>query len=144
MAEPVILTEGVRLRMQKSVDFLNRYLKDAQAPVYGINTGFGSLQNVEISASELNELQENLLITHAAGVGALLSEELTLTMMWLKLLNMSKGYSGIRPLVFERLALMYNERVIPCVNEQGSLGASGDLAPLAQMSLPLIGKTGSR
>lgn len=140
MAEPVILSEGVRLRMQKSVDFLNRYLKEAQAPVYGINTGFGSLQNVEISAAELNELQENLLITHAAGVGALLSEELTLSMMWLKLLNMSKGYSGIRLLVFERLALMFNERIIPCVNEQGSLGASGDLAPLAQMSLPLIGK----
>ena len=59
MAEPVILAESVRLRMQKSVDFLTRYLKDAQAPVYGINTGFGSLQNVEISASELNELQEN-------------------------------------------------------------------------------------
>lgn len=140
MAEPVELTEAVRNRMQKSVDFLHGYLSDAKAPVYGINTGFGSLQNVEISASELNELQENLLITHAAGVGALLSEELTKTMMWLKLLNMSKGYSGIRPLVFERLALMYNDNVIPCVNEQGSLGASGDLAPLSQMCLPLIGK----
>lgn len=140
MAEPVELTEVVRNRMQKSVDFLHGYLSDAKAPVYGINTGFGSLQNVEISASELNELQENLLITHAAGVGALLSEELTKTMMWLKLLNMSKGYSGIRPLVFERLALMYNDNVIPCVNEQGSLGASGDLAPLSQMCLPLIGK----
>lgn len=140
MAEPVELTEIVRNRMQKSVDFLHGYLSDAKAPVYGINTGFGSLQNVEISAFELNELQENLLITHAAGVGSLLSEELTKTMMWLKLLNMSKGYSGIRPLVFERLAFMYNHNVIPCVNEQGSLGASGDLAPLSQMCLPLIGK----
>ena len=116
MSEPVILSDKVRERMQKSVDFLKGYLVRAQAPVYGINTGFGSLQNVEISASELNELQENLLITHAAGVGALLSEEITRTMMWLKLLNMSKGYSGIRPLVFERLAYMYNNGIVPVVN----------------------------
>ena len=140
MASPVVLTEELRSRMQKSVDFLKAYLSEAKAPVYGINTGFGSLQNVEISPSELNELQENLLITHAAGVGALLSEELTRNMMWLKLLNMSKGFSGIRPLVFERLAFMYNSHITPCVNEQGSLGASGDLAPLSQMCLPLIGK----
>ena len=140
MSEPVVLSDKVLERMQKSVDFLKDYLARAQAPVYGINTGFGSLQNVEISASELNELQENLLITHAAGVGALLSEEITRTMMWLKLLNMSKGYSGIRPLVFERLAYMYNNGIVPVVNEQGSLGASGDLAPLSQMCLPLIGK----
>ena len=140
MSEPVVLSDQVRERMQKSVDFLKGYLERAQAPVYGINTGFGSLQNVEISASELNELQENLLITHAAGVGALLSEEITRAMMWLKLLNMSKGYSGIRPIVFERLAFMYNNGVVPVVNEQGSLGASGDLAPLSQMCLPLIGK----
>ena len=140
MASPVVLTEELRSRMQKSVDFLKGYLSEAKAPVYGINTGFGSLQNVEISPSELNELQENLLITHAAGVGALLSEALTRNMMWLKLLNMSKGFSGIRPLVFERLAFMYNSHITPCVNEQGSLGASGDLAPLSQMCLPLIGK----
>ncbi len=140
MAEPVVLDEKTRLKMQKSVDFLTQYISESTAPIYGINTGFGSLQNVKISPSELEELQENLLITHAAGVGSMLSEETTRVMMWLKLLNMSKGYSGIRPLVFERLAHMYNQRVTPCVHEQGSLGASGDLAPLSEMCLPLIGR----
>jgi histidine ammonia-lyase len=140
MSEPVLLNSETRQKMQASVDFLQRYIQESEAPIYGINTGFGSLQNVQISDAELHELQENLLITHAAGVGPLLSEELTRVMMWLKMLNMSKGHSGIRPLVFERLALMYNEGVTPCVHEQGSLGASGDLAPLSQMCLPLIGK----
>ncbi|MDA8628917.1 histidine ammonia-lyase [Bacteroidia bacterium] len=136
----VVLDDATRERMERSVTFLKQHIEKSTAPIYGINTGFGSLQNVGISQDELEELQENLLITHASGVGELLSEELTRIMMWLKMLNMSKGHSGIRPVIFERLALMYNEGVIPCVTEQGSLGASGDLAPLSQMSLPLIGK----
>ena len=136
----VLLDDATRERMERSVTFLKQHIEKSTAPIYGINTGFGSLQNVGISQNELEELQENLLITHASGVGELLSEELTRIMMWLKMLNMSKGHSGIRPVIFDRLALMYNERVTPCVTEQGSLGASGDLAPLSQMSLPLIGK----
>jgi len=136
----VELTPNTQKIMQDSVDFLRRYLDEADKPIYGVNTGFGSLQNIEISSSELSKLQENLLITHAAGVGNPLSDELILTMMWLKLLNMSKGHSAIRPEVFERLAFMFNNKVIPVVTEQGSLGASGDLAPLSQMVLPLIGK----
>lgn len=138
--EKVVLNDEIRDKMERSVAFLKKYIDQADAPIYGINTGFGSLQNVEISSDELEELQENLLITHASGVGPLLDEETTLTMIWLKLVNMSKGHSGIRPIVFERLADMFNERVVPCVTEQGSLGASGDLAPLSQMVLPIIGK----
>ncbi len=126
--------------MQRSVDFLKEFLGKSDKPIYGVNTGFGSLQNIEISSTELSRLQENLLITHAAGVGAPLSDDLVLTMIWLKLLNMSKGHSAVRPEVFERLAYMFNNRIIPLVTEQGSLGASGDLAPLSQMVLPLIGK----
>lgn len=138
--QSVELTDSVRSSMEKSVAFLKKYLENASAPVYGVNTGFGSLQNVVISHDKLEQLQENLLITHASGVGTELQPELVKAMMWLKLLNMSRGFSAIRPVVFERLAFMFNHQVIPCVTEQGSLGASGDLAPLSQMVLPLIGK----
>ncbi|MCL9980873.1 MAG: histidine ammonia-lyase [Bacteroidia bacterium] len=138
--KPVELTPQTRKTLQDSVDFLHKFLEQSDKPIYGVNTGFGSLQNIEISSSELSKLQENLLITHAAGVGSALNDELVLTMMWLKLLNMSKGHSAVRPEVFERLAYMFNHQIIPLVTEQGSLGASGDLAPLSQMVLPLIGK----
>ncbi len=137
---PVELTEELRAQMNRSVDFLKRFLEEATAPVYGVNTGFGSLQNVVISESRLSDLQENLLITHASGVGEMLPRSRVKTMLWLKLLNMSNVYSAVRPLVFERLAAMYNEDALPLVYEQGSLGASGDLAPLSQMVLPIIGK----
>ncbi|MEI8101378.1 MAG: aromatic amino acid ammonia-lyase, partial [Bacteroidota bacterium] len=140
LQQPVELSVEVRERMDRSVAFLQSYLDKATSPVYGVNTGFGSLQNVEISREDLSALQENLLITHAAGVGKPLSFELVRNMLWLKMLNMSKGYSAIRPEIFEKLSAMYNQGWFPVVTEQGSLGASGDLAPLSQMVLPLIGK----
>ena len=136
----VELTDSVRKTMQNSVDFLQRYMDNATAPVYGVNTGFGSLQNVVVSNEQLSELQENLLTTHAAGVGEPLKDGLVRNMLWLKLLNMSKGHSAVRPIIFERLAYMFNHSIFPVVTSQGSLGASGDLAPLSQMVLPLIGK----
>lgn len=92
IGQNVELTDQVRKTMQNSVDFLQRYMDNAVAPVYGVNTGFGSLQNVVVSNQQLSELQENLLITHAAGVGEPLKEELVMNMLWLKLLNMSKGH----------------------------------------------------
>jgi len=140
LQQPVELSVEVRERMDRSVAFLQSYLDKATSPVYGVNTGFGSLQNVEISREDLSALQENLLITHAAGVGKPLAFELVRNMLWLKMLNMSKGYSAIRPEIFEKLSAMYNQGWFPVVTEQGSLGASGDLAPLSQMVLPLIGK----
>jgi histidine ammonia-lyase len=91
---PVELTPEVRERMDRSVAFLQSYLDNATSPVYGVNTGFGSLQNVEISREDLSALQENLLITHAAGVGNPLNMHLVRTMLWLKMLNMSKGVFG--------------------------------------------------
>ena len=91
---PVELTPEVRERMDRSVAFLQSYLDNATSPVYGVNTGFGSLQNVEISREDLSALQENLLITHAAGVGNPLNMQLVRTMLWLKMLNMSKGVFG--------------------------------------------------
>lgn len=126
-------------RINASVAFLESYLENAGAPVYGVNTGFGSLQNVRIPDDQLHELQRNLLITHAAGGGAWLSTDLVRLMMLLKVINISKGYSAVRPVVAERLMWLYNEGWTPEVHEQGSLGASGDLAPLAEMCLPLIG-----
>lgn len=135
----VELSSEVRSTMQKSVDFLNKYLSEASAPVYGVNTGFGSLQNVVIDSNQLSELQRNLLITHAAGTGDYLKTSIVKKMLWLKLYNMSKGHSGIRPLIFERLAAMLNQKIYPLIPEQGSLGASGDLAPLSHMVLPIIG-----
>lgn len=138
--ETIELSPDVRKRMQDSVDFLKRYLEAAEAPVYGVNTGFGSLQSVRVPDDQLSELQRNLLITHAAGTGEVLSRDLRRLMIYLKLQNMSQGYSALRPIVFERLAAMLNQDCLPRVTQQGSLGASGDLAPLAQMVLPLIGE----
>ena len=102
---PVSLSDETRNTMQKSVDFLQRFMDQATAPVYGVNTGFGSLQNVVVSNEQLSQLQENLLITHAAGVGEPLKPQLVANMLWLKLINMSKGHSAVRPIIFERLVL---------------------------------------
>ena len=126
-------------RINESVDALNAYLKDENPAVYGVNTGFGSLQNVRIPDAELEELQRNLLITHAAGTGKPLNTELVKTMLLLKIINIGKGFSAVRAEVVERLIWFYNNDWIPVVHEQGSLGASGDLAPLSEMCLPLLG-----
>lgn len=108
-------------------------------PVYGINTGFGKLANVVIEKEHTRELQKNLLMSHACGVGEPFSEEVARGMMLLRINALIKGYSGIRYAVLEVLLEMLNKGVTPVVFSQGSLGASGDLAPLAHMSLPLLG-----
>ncbi|MEK0420280.1 MAG: hypothetical protein RLZZ161_131 [Bacteroidota bacterium] len=126
-------------RINECVDALNAYLQDGNKAVYGVNTGFGSLQNIRIPENELEELQRNLLITHAAGTGSLLKSNIVKTMLLLKIINIGKGYSAVRAEVAERLIWFYNNDWIPVVHEQGSLGASGDLAPLSEMCLPLLG-----
>lgn len=136
---PIIWSEADWNHIQKSVDFLADYLQKSENPVYGVNTGFGSLQNVKIEAKDLSELQKNLLITHAAGVGELLPASLVKKMLLLKIINIKKGYSAVRKNIVERLIFHYNNNLIPVVHSQGSLGASGDLAPLAEMCLPLLG-----
>jgi len=126
--------------IDQAYDYLHQHIADAKEPVYGVNTGFGSLCEVEIEKDELGKLQENLLITHAAGVGPMLSKELSKSMLLLKIENIAKGHSGVSRNVVQRLVDMYNLDLIPAIHSQGSLGASGDLAPLAELFLPLIGQ----
>ncbi|MDD3478062.1 MAG: histidine ammonia-lyase [Candidatus Izemoplasmatales bacterium] len=109
------------------------------APVYGINTGFGKLADTPIENGEVSQLQKNLLMSHACGVGNPYSEDIVRGMMALRINALIKGYSGIRMETIMKLMELLNKRVTPVVFEQGSLGASGDLAPLSHMSLPLIG-----
>lgn len=130
--------------LKKAVIACRSYLEGAidrsERPIYGVNTGFGSLCDTEISREEISQLQVNLVISHACGVGEVIPEELSRIMLLLKIINLSLGHSGIRMETLDRLIHFYNEGMIPVVYEQGSLGASGDLAPLAHLSLPLLNR----
>lgn len=118
--------------------YLNEKLSSGNT-YYGINTGFGSLCNVRISDEELSRLQENLVKSHACGMGEEVDSEIVRIMFLLKIKNMSLGYSGITQHTLKRFIFLYNNGVLPVIYSQGSLGASGDLAPLAHMTLPLLG-----
>lgn len=107
--------------------------------VYGVNTGFGQLANVHISNDELAHLQVNLVRSHAVGVGVNLDDEVVRLIMLMKLVALAQGYSGVRPVLIDSLCALINRRVYPCIPAQGSVGASGDLAPLAHMASVLIG-----
>ena len=123
------------LKSQKNV----REIVESERTVYGINTGFGPLCDVKISEEETAQLQYNLIISHAVGVGKPIAKELSKVMMISKIHALSKGFSGVSLEVIERLIFMLQEDIIPVVPEQGSVGASGDLAPLAHLVLPLLG-----
>lgn len=120
-------------------DYLDNAILSAGRPLYGITTGFGSLCNIAIPADDLSTLQENLVKSHSCGCGPLVSTDIVRIMMLNKVKSLSLGKSGVQLSTVERLIDMFNADIIPVVYEQGSLGASGDLAPLANMSLPLIG-----
>lgn len=107
--------------------------------VYGINTGFGSLANQTISTENLKQLQKNLVLSHACGTGELLSDEIVCSMMLLKINNLAQGYSGVRMQLIEHLLSLFNHKIYPCIPAKGSVGASGDLAPLAHLALPILG-----
>ncbi|HRJ64598.1 MAG TPA: aromatic amino acid lyase, partial [Brevundimonas sp.] len=107
--------------------------------VYGVNTGFGLLANTSIATDDLETLQKNLVLSHACGVGALLPDEVVRLLMVLKIASLSKGASGIRRETLEALIALVNADILPCIPSKGSVGASGDLAPLAHMSCVLIG-----
>lgn len=129
--------------LQERMAPARRVVEDAVAsgrPVYGINTGLGDLANVRIDAREATPLQEAILRSHAAGVGPPLPVEVVRAMLLLKARTLAMGVSGVRPVLVERLVRMLNESIHPVVPSQGSLGASGDLAPLAHLALPLIGE----
>jgi len=108
--------------------------------VYGINTGFGRLANQRINADQLQQLQVNLILSHAVGVGPALPDEVVRMVLLLKLGSLGLGYSGVRPIVIEYLTRFFNEDALPCIPSQGSVGASGDLAPLAHLAGVLIGE----
>lgn len=134
------LSDESRINIENSRNYLNRKMTQNTQPIYGINTGFGSLCNVKISAENLTELQENLVMSHACGTGTPVARPVIKLMLLLKIQSLSYGHSGVALTTVQRLIDFYNEDILPVIYEQGSLGASGDLAPLAHLSLPLIGK----
>lgn len=142
-----ILTEKDRLvlsveadrRIRHCREYLDRKLAKSHEPLYGIDTGFGSLCYIRISEHDIEQLQHNLVVSHAAGMGDPVPPEIVRIMLLLKVQSLSYGFSGVREKVVQRLIDFYNADILPLVFELGSLGASGDLAPLAHLSLPLIG-----
>lgn len=142
-----ILMEDKKLKLSdESIEKINKcrtYLdeksKENTTPMYGINTGFGSLYNIKIDDENLQKLQENLVKSHACGTGEKVPKSIVKLMLLLKIKSLSYGYSGVQLQIVERLIDFYNHNVYPIIYTQGSLGASGDLAPLAHLALPLIG-----
>ena len=137
--ETLELSEQLIDNIKKGRAFLESFIERAHRPIYGVNTGFGSLCDTEIATEDLGTLQENLVKSHACGVGAIVDPEIVKYMLVLKVLGLSKGNSGVKLQTVEGLLDLYNSGVIPVAYEQGSLGASGDLAPLAHLALPLLG-----
>lgn len=143
-----ILKENLKLKLDQQTEkkvssnrlYLDQKLENSDVLHYGINTGFGSLCNKVISSGELRKLQVNLVRSHACGFGKEVDNEMVKIMMLLKIQSLSRGYSGITLTTLKRLIYFFNHDIFPIVYEQGSLGASGDLAPLAHMSLALIGE----
>ena len=134
------LGENAREAVLKCYNYLHEKLDSESNIIYGINTGFGSLCNTVIGNHELEQLQLNLVRSHACGIGAVVSEDITKRILLLKAIGLSKGHSGVQIETIEQILFLYNENILPVIYEQGSLGASGDLAPLAHMSLSLIGE----
>jgi histidine ammonia-lyase len=134
------LSPASKRKIENCRKYLDRKLESIGAPVYGINTGFGALYNKSISDSELGTLQRNLVMSHACGTGEEVPPEIVKLMLLLKIQGLSYGKSGVQIETVERLIDFFNHDIIPVVYQQGSLGASGDLAPLAHLSLPLIGE----
>ena len=137
--KPVALSEELRHRIVRCREYLDRKIKDSDQPVYGITTGFGSLCDISVGGGELSQLQRNLVMSHSCGTGEQVPSEIVRLMLLLKIRSLSYGYSGVRLETVERLIDFYNNGILPVVYRQGSLGASGDLAPLAHLSLPLLG-----
>lgn len=126
-------------RIEKCRKYLDSKMEDLDRPVYGVTTGFGSLCSVTIPLEDLSTLQHNLVTSHACGMGERVRPEIVRLMLFLKAQNLSYGHSGAQVATVQRLIDMFNADILPVVYQQGSLGASGDLAPLAHLCLPLIG-----
>lgn len=143
-----VLNSGAKLALSETAKekiaacraYLDQEIAKADRLIYGINTGFGSLCNTAISTDDLEQLQNNLVLSHACGAGNRVPDEIVKRMLLLKVLGLSHGASGVQVETVERLIFYYNNDIFPVVYQQGSLGASGDLAPLAHLVLPLIGE----
>jgi histidine ammonia-lyase len=143
-----IIAKGLTLKLSKSsvkaIEKCRKYLDDkmksGKGLIYGINTGFGSLCNTAISNEDLSTLQSNLVRSHACGMGEEAPKEIVERILLFKILGLSKGHSGVQLATIERLIFFFNNKIFPVIYTQGSLGASGDLAPLAHMSMALIGE----
>ncbi len=142
-----IIEKGMKLelsqdaidRVQKCRGYLDKKMENQKEPIYGVTTGFGSLCNISVSREELSQLQKNLVMSHACGVGDEVPQNIVKLMLLMKIQSLSYGHSGVQLITIQRLVDFFNNDVYPVVYQQGSLGASGDLAPLAHMCLPLLG-----
>lgn len=135
----VQLALGWRSGAEASADLIRRKLADGTT-IYGVNTGFGLLARTRIPAERLVELQHSIVRSHAAGTGELLPADVVRLILALKAASLARGYSGVRPAIVDRLVALLNADILPCIPGQGSVGASGDLAPLAHLSLALLGE----
>src|SRR5499427_1322416 len=130
---------GAMAQVRASAAVVQRAAQSS-SPTYGVNTGFGKLASTRISEADLATLQLNLIRSHSVGVGEPLPPQIVRLMLALKAASLARGYSGVRPLVIETLLAVHNAGLVPYVPSQGSVGASGDLAPLAHMTLALMGE----
>jgi histidine ammonia-lyase len=135
----LILSEEAKDNIVACRNYLDKKVLSTQAPIYGINTGFGSLCDVIIPPNDLETLQQNLVMSHACGTGEEVPAEIIKLMLLLKVQALAYGKSGVQLETVERLIYFFNNDILPVIYQQGSLGASGDLSPLAHMSLPLLG-----
>ncbi len=138
--QPLALSDEAQHNITRCREYLEQKIASGDELYYGINTGFGSLCNVAISKNDIEDLQYNLVVSHAAGTGDAVPNDVVRIMLFLKIQSLAYGNSGVRLEVVQRLVDMYNCDMLPEVFQLGSLGASGDLAPLAHLSLPLIGE----
>ena len=136
---PLALSDDARARIARCREYLDHKMTSQKEPIYGITTGFGSLCDISISSDQLSTLQRNLVMSHSCSVGERVPSEIVRLMLLTKIQSLSYGNSGVQTATVERLVEMYNRSILPLVYQQGSLGASGDLAPLANLSLPLLG-----
>ena len=136
---PIDLGADARRRIVRCREYLDRKMENPDRPIYGITTGFGSLCDISIGRGDLAQLQRNLVMSHACGTGERAPSEIVRLILLFKIQSLAYGYSGVQLATVERLVEFFNRGILPVVYQQGSLGASGDLAPLAHLSLPLLG-----
>ena len=133
------LSDDAQRRISECRKYLDKKIEESTVPIYGVTTGFGSLCNVSIGSDYLAQLQINLMMSHACGTGDRVPNDIVKIMLLLKIQSLSYGFSGCQLATVNRLIDFFNNDVYPIVYMQGSLGASGDLVPLAHLSLPLVG-----